>query len=71
MRVAGNEKFEEWRKMLLKISNGTMSINKDANIKLPKQLTSSISSTAKDMQQDAINFVYQNINKNLTILLAF
>ena len=65
MRVTGDGKFKEWRKILIKIGNGTMVVDKDGNIKLPKKFTSSISSSAKDMQQDAIDFVYQSINENL------
>ena len=65
MRVTGDGKFKEWRKILIKIGNGTMVVDKDGNIKLPKKFSSSISSSAKDMQQDAIDFVYQSINENL------
>lgn len=44
------------------MGSGTIKIDKDGNIKLPEKFTSSISSMVKDMQQDAIDFVYQNIN---------
>ena len=49
MRVTGDGKFKEWRKILIKIGNGTMVVDKDGNIKLLKKFTSSISSSAKDM----------------------
>ena len=65
MRVPGDSKFLEWIKILIKIGNRTTKTNISGNIELPKNLTSSMSSLAKDMQQDIIDFVYQNINKNL------
>ena len=44
---------------------------KDENIKVLKDLPISISLPSKYMQQDAINFVYNNINEHLKVSSYF
>ena len=54
--VTGYDKLQEWKEILMKIDNGTMKIDNYGNIKLPKDVTSSIVLLEKDIQQVAIDF---------------
>ena len=62
MRVMGSGRFDDWRKNLMKIGDGTIETDQDGNILLPSCLIDSNSTTTSEMIKKAIEFVYGDVN---------
>ena len=71
MRVRGDGKFKQWRDTLMKIGNGSIDIDQNGHIILPSHVLDNESTTSIEMQNKAIEFVYQDMNENIDYEMYF